>query len=74
MTDVHAGGSAQSPRSARAPDWTLPQLRQRASAEFAHAHSTGSELYWMDGSHLAFALEAAGTAPAYVVSWLRDDS
>jgi pimeloyl-ACP methyl ester carboxylesterase len=44
-----------------------------ASAEYAHAHITGSELYWMDGSHLAFALEAADTAPAYVLSWLRDD-
>jgi len=44
-----------------------------ASAEYAHAHIAGSELYWMDGSHLAFALEAADTAPAYVLSWLRDD-
>jgi pimeloyl-ACP methyl ester carboxylesterase len=44
-----------------------------SSAEYAHAHITDSELYWMDGSHLAFALEAADTAPAYVVSWLRDD-
>lgn len=44
-----------------------------ASAEYAHAQIIGSELYWMDGSHLAFALEAAETAPAYVLSWLRDD-
>ena len=44
-----------------------------ASAEYAHAHIAGSELYWMDGSHVAFALEAADTAPAYVLSWLRDD-
>lgn len=44
-----------------------------ASAHYAHAHITGSELYWMDGSHLAFALEAADTAPAYVLNWLRDD-
>jgi pimeloyl-ACP methyl ester carboxylesterase len=44
-----------------------------ASAEYAHAHITGSELYWMDGSHLAIALEAADTAPAYVLNWLRDD-
>jgi len=50
-------------------DKTVPP----ASAEYAHAHITGSELYWMDGSHVAFALEAADTAPAYVVSWLRDD-
>jgi pimeloyl-ACP methyl ester carboxylesterase len=44
-----------------------------ASAEYAHAHITGSELYWMDGSHVAFAVEAADTAPAYVLSWLRGD-
>lgn len=44
-----------------------------ASAEYAYSHIAGSELYWMDGSHLAFALEAADTAPAYVLSWLRDD-
>jgi pimeloyl-ACP methyl ester carboxylesterase len=43
-----------------------------AHAEYAHAHITGSELYWMDGSHLAFPLEAADTAPAYVANWLRD--
>jgi pimeloyl-ACP methyl ester carboxylesterase len=41
------------------------------SAEYAHSHIPGSELYWMDGSHLAFALEAADTAPAFVVNWLR---
>ena len=45
-----------------------------ASAEYAHAHITGSELYWMDGSHVAFALEAADTAPAYVLDWLRHKS
>lgn len=44
-----------------------------ASAEYAHAHIAGSELYWMDGSHLAFGLEAADTAPAYVVGWLRGE-
>jgi pimeloyl-ACP methyl ester carboxylesterase len=43
-----------------------------AQAEYAHARITGSELYWMDGSHLAFTLEAADTAPAYVMHWLRD--
>jgi pimeloyl-ACP methyl ester carboxylesterase len=43
-----------------------------ASAEYAHAHIAGSELYWMDGSHLAFGLEAADTAQAYVVNWLRE--
>jgi pimeloyl-ACP methyl ester carboxylesterase len=47
-------------------DKTVPP----ASAEYAHAQISGSELYWMDGSHVAFALEAADTAPAYVVSWL----
>ncbi|MGU3645085.1 alpha/beta fold hydrolase [Microbacterium sp. C23T] len=42
-----------------------------ANAEYAHARIAGSELYWMDGSHVAIALEAADTAPAYVVGWLR---
>ena len=42
-----------------------------ANAEYAHEHITGSELYWMYGSHVAFGLEAADTAPAYVVNWLR---
>jgi len=45
-----------------------------ASAEYAHAHITGSELYWMGGSHVAFGLEAADTAPAHVVNWLRGAS
>ena len=45
-----------------------------ANAEYAHAHIAGSELYWMDGSHMAFGLEAADTAPAYVVNWLRDSN
>lgn len=44
-----------------------------ANAEYAHARIAGSELYWMDGSHVAIALEAADTAPAHVVSWLRGD-
>jgi pimeloyl-ACP methyl ester carboxylesterase len=43
-----------------------------ANADYAHAHIAGAELYWMDGSHLAYGLEAADTAPAYVVNWLRD--
>lgn len=42
-----------------------------ANAEYAHAHIAGSELYWMDGSHVAFGLEAADSAPAYVVNWLQ---
>ncbi|MGC5585213.1 alpha/beta fold hydrolase [Ornithinimicrobium sp. W1665] len=41
-------------------------------ADHAHEHIAGSELYWMDGSHLAFFLEAADTAPAYVAHWFRD--
>lgn len=43
-----------------------------ANAEYAHTRISGSELYWMDGSHVAFGLEAVDTAPAYVVNWLRD--
>jgi len=50
-------------------DKTVPP----ASAEYAHEHIAGAELHWMDGSHLAFALEAADTAPAHVVGWLRGD-
>ncbi|WP_122263985.1 alpha/beta fold hydrolase [Ornithinimicrobium cerasi] len=50
----------------------LDKVVPPTQAEHAHAHITGSELYWMDGSHLAFALEAADTAPAYVANWLRD--
>mgnify|MGYP003583833628 CR=1 FL=1 len=42
-----------------------------ANAEYAHAHLAGSELYWMEGSHVAITLEAADTAPAYIVDWLR---
>lgn len=41
-----------------------------ANAEYAHALIPDSELYWMDGSHVAFFLEAADTAPAYVVEWI----
>ena len=52
----------------------LGQATGAAGDEYAHARIAGSELYWMDGSHVAFALEAADTAPAYVVSWLRNDS
>ncbi len=42
-----------------------------SNAEYAHAHIAGSELYWMDGSHVAFGLEAAESAPAYAAQWLR---
>lgn len=41
-----------------------------ASAEYAHARISGSELHWVDGSHVAFALERADTAPPYVLDWL----
>jgi pimeloyl-ACP methyl ester carboxylesterase len=50
----------------------LDKVVRPTHAEYAHAHITGSELCWMDGSHLAFSLEAADTAPPYVASWLRD--
>lgn len=43
-----------------------------ASAEYAHAHIAGSELVWLDGSHVAIALEAADTAPALILDWLHD--
>lgn len=42
-----------------------------ASAVYAHANIPRSELYWIDGSHLSFGLEAADTAPAYVLDWLK---
>ncbi len=50
-------------------DKTVPP----STAESVHAQIAGSELYWMDGSHTAFGLEAVDTAPAYVVNWLRGD-
>ena len=42
-----------------------------ANAEYAHDRIAGSEVCWMNGSHVAFTLEAADTAPAFVVNWLR---
>jgi pimeloyl-ACP methyl ester carboxylesterase len=42
-----------------------------ANAEYAHANIEGSELVWLDGSHVAFALEAADTAPAMILDWLH---
>lgn len=42
-----------------------------ANAVYAHTRIGDSELYWMDGSHVAFALEAANSAPAHVLNWLR---
>ena len=44
-----------------------------ANAEYAHSHIAGSELRWVDGSHLAISLEAADTVPASIVNWLRGD-
>lgn len=49
----------------------LDKVVPPADAEHAHARITGSELYWMDGSHVAFPLEAADTAPVLVANWLR---
>lgn len=42
-----------------------------ANAEHAHASIAGSELYWMQGSHVAFFLEEAPTAQPYALDWLR---
>lgn len=44
-----------------------------ANAVYAAEHISNSEVHWMDGSHVAFALEAADTAPAFVITWLRND-
>ncbi|MFH8249314.1 alpha/beta fold hydrolase [Microbacterium sp. B2969] len=43
-----------------------------ASADYAKAHIPDCDVHWMDGSHVAFALEAADTAPTVVVQWLTD--
>ncbi len=40
-------------------------------ARHAHRHIRGSELYWMQGSHVAFFLEEGDTAPVYALEWLR---
>jgi pimeloyl-ACP methyl ester carboxylesterase len=42
------------------------------NAEYAHARISKSKLHWLDGSHVAFALEAADTAPAFIVNWLLE--
>lgn len=49
----------------------LDKAVKPAHAEHAHAHIAGSELTWMNGSHVAFILEAADWAPACVAHWLR---
>lgn len=41
------------------------------NARHARARIQGSELYWMEGSHLAFFLEEGNPAPAYALEWLR---
>ncbi|WP_051008165.1 alpha/beta fold hydrolase [Microbacterium yannicii] len=43
-----------------------------ANAEYAAQHIPGAEIHWMDGSHVAIALEAADTAQPFIVNWLRD--
>jgi pimeloyl-ACP methyl ester carboxylesterase len=41
------------------------------NAQYADAHIADCDVHWMDGSHVAFAVEAADTAPAVVLDWLR---
>ncbi|TQJ36304.1 alpha/beta fold hydrolase [Arthrobacter sp. SLBN-122] len=41
------------------------------NARHAHEQIHGSELYWMQGSHVAFFLEEGDTAPRYALEWLR---
>ena len=50
-----------------ARDATVPP----ENARHARARIQGSELYWMEGSHLAFFLEEGNPAPAYALEWLR---
>ncbi|MBV1777927.1 alpha/beta hydrolase [Paeniglutamicibacter sp. ABSL32-1] len=44
------------------------------NALHAHQRIRGSELYWMQGSHVAFFLEEGDTAPLYALEWLRGNS
>jgi pimeloyl-ACP methyl ester carboxylesterase len=44
------------------------------NARHAHRHIRGSELYWMQGSHMAFFLEEGDTAPVYALEWLRGNN
>ncbi|MDQ0093319.1 alpha/beta fold hydrolase [Paeniglutamicibacter psychrophenolicus] len=62
---------------------TCPTLIMHASgdatvppenARNAHERIPGSELYWMEGSHLSFFLEEGDTAPGYALEWLRGNS
>ena len=41
------------------------------NAQYAHRRIAASELYWMQGSHVAFFLEQGDTAPAYALEWLQ---
>ncbi|HEU4666513.1 MAG TPA: alpha/beta hydrolase [Arthrobacter sp.] len=41
------------------------------NARHAHRLIRGSELQWMQGSHVAFFLEEGDTAPAYALRWLQ---
>lgn len=41
------------------------------NARHAHRQIADSELYWMQGSHVAFFLEEGDTAPGYALEWLR---
>jgi pimeloyl-ACP methyl ester carboxylesterase len=44
------------------------------NARHAHQKILGSELYWMQGSHVAFFLEDGDTAPRYALEWLRGNN
>jgi pimeloyl-ACP methyl ester carboxylesterase len=44
------------------------------NARHAHQQIHGSELYWMQGSHVAFFLDEGDTAPIYALEWLRGNS
>lgn len=44
------------------------------NAQQAHQKIPGSDLYWMQGSHVAFFLEEGDTAPTYSLEWLRDNN
>jgi pimeloyl-ACP methyl ester carboxylesterase len=51
---------------ARADDSVRPE-----NASFAHEQIPNSELFWMEGSHVAFFVEEAHTAPPYALAWLQ---
>lgn len=44
------------------------------NAYHAHQRIPGSELHWMQGSHVAFFLEEGDTAPTYALKWLRGNN